>query len=345
MMALLAFLLPGMLLAAKAAEAVKPVPAGHGLPPVTTIAAAAGALIAIIIIFLVFRSLGRKKRAIPVLGNLPRKIGNYRIMRPIGRGGMGTVFLARAPEGRRVALKVPEEGAFIKEENRALFKKEAELQMSMKHANIVQILDFNDGSWESVPYIAMEYVEGTSLSEILGRGNPLPIGKAVDILWQILTGLSAAHRLGVTHQDIKPANIIITRKNKVKIMDFGIAADLFSGGKSQSSQSDFMGSPHYMSPEQIGNKPVDYRTDYYSIGVLAYQMLTGKLPFDGDSPIQIATKHLTEAPPEMRFYSPHLPVRLERLVMQLLEKEPDLRPFNLGTIREVLKEIRKKYPE
>lgn len=316
------------------------IPAGHGNQVLLLASLGIIVLAVAAMLFLFLRKRKPPTRQLALSGNAPGMIGSYKILGELGKGGMGTVYLARSAEGVKVALKVPDASVLTSEQSKALFRKEAELCITMDHKNIVRVFEYNDGSWGSVPYIAMEYVSGTPLSSLMKDGKPFAVKRAVPIIQQVLSGLSYAHKMGVVHQDIKPANIMIT-DGVVKIMDFGIAHDLFAGGKDPGTEGDFIGSPYYMSPEQIGGKDVDYRTDYYSLGILSYQMLTGRLPYEGDNPIQVATKHLTDEPPAMRLYASKLPLKLEKLVLRLMDKNPDRRPFNIGPIREVLRDVMK----
>src|ERR671925_468805 len=201
--------------------------------------------------------------------------GRYMVLRKLGSGGMADVYLAEDQElGRRVALKMLNERHANDDQFVERFRREAQSAAGLNHPNIVSI--FDRGHAEGTYYIAMEYLDGRTLKELLVRNGPTPVPIAIDYARQILGALAFAHRNGIVHRDIKPHNIVVGADGRLKVTDFGIA--------------------QYLSPEQARGAPVDPRSDLYSLGVVLYEMLTGRVPFTGDAPVEIAMKHLSEKP-------------------------------------------------
>jgi serine/threonine protein kinase len=231
---------------------------------------------------------------------------DYNILRLLGQGGMGEVYLAEQLRvGRRlVALKVLNRACSENPELKKRFENEASSAGRIRHRNVVTVYESratNDGQL----YVAMEYVEGVDLGHVIEQRGPLPIEEIVEIVRQTAAGLNAAHKLGIVHRDIKPGNIMLTREDDsgllVKVLDFGIAR--LSEGDAASSQTKtgvVMGTPHYMSPEQAlgrtGDK-IDHRSDIYSLAMVVYQMLTGRVAFESESWIQVMYKHVNDPPP------------------------------------------------
>ncbi len=258
----------------------------------------------------------------------PQKLGRYEVLEEIGKGAMGVVYLARDPLiGRQVALKTFRVGFSAKDQElqqfRSRFVREAQSAGILSHPNIVTIHDVVDeGGADGVCFIAMEYVKGTNLKLMLQRPEPFPTEFLVDIVAQIAEGLDYAHSRGVVHRDIKPANILITQDNKVKITDFGIAR-LDTSNLTMEGQ--LLGTPNYMAPEQIQGKEVDHRADIFSLGVVLYEMITRRKPFQGENLTAVTHKIVHEAftPPEeiVRDLAPGLSAVLNRC----LEKDPNRR--------------------
>ena len=218
--------------------------------------------------------------------------GRYQIQRKLGAGGMADVYLAEDQElGRRVAIKIlngrhANDDQFIER-----FRREAKNAAALNHPNIVSIYD--RGEAEDTYYIAMEYLDGKTLKElIIGRGAA-PINVAVEYARQILSALRFAHRHGIVHRDIKPHNVLVDGEGRVKVTDFGIAR---AGTSQMTEAGSIVGTAQYLSPEQARGGEVDPRSDLYSLGVVLYELLTGKTPFDGETPVEIAMKHLSTAP-------------------------------------------------
>src|SRR5919106_2694998 len=220
--------------------------------------------------------------------------GRYRILRKLGSGGMANVYLAEDEDlGRRVAIKILNERYANDESFIERFRREAKSAAGLSHPNIVSIYD--RGEAEGTYYIAMEVIERRSLKElILTRGDSgLPVHEAIDYTKQILHALRFAHRHGIIHRDIKPHNILVGAENRLKVTDFGIAR---AGPSQMTEVGSIMGTAQYISPEQARGAAVTEASDLYSVGVVLYEMLTGRVPYTGDSPIEIAMKHVNDAP-------------------------------------------------
>lgn len=247
-------------------------------------------------------------------------IGNrYEIIEEIGKGGMAVVYKAKCMVlNRYVALKVlrpefREDKDFIHR-----FKVEAQSAGALSHPNIVSIYDV--GQDGDLDYIVMEYVEGVTLKQYIDAKGIIPWKEAVDYAAQICSGLEHAHKKGIVHKDIKPHNIIITREGTLKITDFGIAK-VMSTSTISTGGAAAMGSVHYFSPEQARGGYIDAKTDIYSLGVLMYEMVTGKLPFDGDSAVAIAMQHIEKEPIPPKTLNPDIPQSLENVILRAMSKE------------------------
>ncbi len=263
--------------------------------------------------------------------------GRYEIIEEIGRGGMAIVYRAKCLVlNRYVAIKVlrPEfrdDAEFIKR-----FKIEAQSAGNLSHPNIVSIYDV--GHEEDTEYIVMEYVEGITLKQYVGAKGVIPWKEAVDYASQIASGLEHAHKKGIVHKDIKPENIIITKEGILKITDFGIAKAVNQGTIHTGGLT--MGSVHYFSPEQARGSSTDARTDLYSLGVLTYEMITGKLPFEGETAISVAMQHIESEPVRPSAFSPNMPKSLETVILRAMKKDPNER-YQSAT--EMLIDLKKVY--
>jgi eukaryotic-like serine/threonine-protein kinase len=244
--------------------------------------------------------------------------GRYRILRKLGSGGMANVYLAEDEElGRRVAIKILNDRYANDELFIERFRREAKSAAALSHPNIVSIYD--RGQAEGTYYIAMEVIEGRSLKELILTRGPLPIGPAIAYTLEILDALRFAHRHGIIHRDVKPHNILIGGE-RLKVTDFGIAR---AGASQMTEAGSIMGTAQYLSPEQARGAPVTASSDLYSVAIVLYEMLTGKVPFSGDSAIEIAMKHLNELPKPPSKIRPEIPEDLDRVVLRALAKAPE----------------------
>jgi eukaryotic-like serine/threonine-protein kinase len=249
--------------------------------------------------------------------------GRYRILRRLGSGGMANVYLAEDEElGRRVAIKILNDRHASDDQFVERFRREAKNAAGLSHPNIVSVYD--RGQAEGTYYIAMEYLEGRSLKEEIVAEGPLPIATAIEITRQILRALGFAHRRGVVHRDIKPHNVMLADAPgdgdpRFKVTDFGISRTTAS---QMTEAGSIVGTAQYLSPEQARGAPVDQRSDLYSVGVVLYELLTGKLPFNGETPLEIAMKHLSEIPKPPSELRPEIPADLDMVVLRALAKDP-----------------------
>jgi predicted Ser/Thr protein kinase len=253
---------------------------------------------------------------------MPKSIGRYEVLEEVGRGSMGVVYKARDPRiGRIVALKTiafsfplgpGEEEEFLQR-----FYHEAQVAGRLNHPNIVTIYDVGERSASGDAYIAMEFVTGTNLHELLAGGGRLPLAQVSDVVDKLAQALDYAHDNGVVHRDIKPANILLTESGQPKILDFGIAR-LSAGGLTRPGK--FFGTPNYMSPEQVTGTEVDGRTDQFSLGVILYQLMTGEKPFVGDSVTAISYQVVNVDPPPPTKLNPALRPPFDRIVRKVLSK-------------------------
>ena len=245
-------------------------------------------------------------------------LGQYRILREIGRGGMAVVYLAEQPSlGRYVALKVlhpylADDATFV-----ARFQREARTAARLQHSNIVTIYEV--GQQGGYYFIAMEYLAGQPLNELIRRQGALPLPRVVHIVQQVATALDCAHSQGFVHRDIKPSNIIVGQGDSVKLTDFGIAKSRLDARLTVSGH--LLGTPYYMSPEQAQGRAVDYRADIYSLGVVCYEMLTGRVPFGGETPV-VLHKHVYERARPATELNRRLPPAVSAAVERALAKQP-----------------------
>ncbi|MFN0196726.1 MAG: protein kinase domain-containing protein [Planctomycetaceae bacterium] len=254
-----------------------------------------------------------------------RVLGEFRLLRRLGRGGMAEVYLAEQTSlKRQVAVKVMRAELLSDEKSLARFKREALAAAGLNHPKIVQV--YTVGEAEGVQFIAQEYVQGMNLRDFISRKGPPEATVAVHILRQVAQALQSAHEAGVIHRDIKPENIMLTRKGDVKVADFGLAQIMErSEGMNLTQEGTTMGTPLYMSPEQVNGKKLDPRSDLYSLGVTCYHMLTGRPPFRGETALSIAVQHLQAEPEELSTIRPDLPSALCDVIQKLMAKDRDRR--------------------
>jgi serine/threonine-protein kinase len=260
----------------------------------------------------------------------------YKILSRLGAGGMADVFLAEDEQlGRKVALKLlyqrfAEDPGFVER-----FRREAQAAAGLQHPNVVSVYD--RGSFDGTYYIAMEYLPGRSLKQLIRQEAPLDPVRAIDIALQILKAARFAHRRGVIHRDLKPHNVIVDDSDNAKVTDFGIAR---AGASDMTETGSIMGTAQYLSPEQAQGHAVSAGSDLYSIGVVLYEMLTGRVPFDAESAVTIALKHVSEAPPPPTVINSSVPPELEQVVMWALNKNPVDRPANADQFITALEQAR-----
>ncbi|NBD13505.1 MULTISPECIES: serine/threonine-protein kinase [Corallococcus] len=274
----------------------------------------------------------------------------YRVEALIGEGGMGKVYRARQLAlDKVVVLKVLRHTLLSDERTVARFQREAKAASRLNHPNSISVLDFGQAD-DGALFIAMEYVAGQDLHQLLSREWPLGEARVVRIVLQILSALSDAHGAGVIHRDLKPENIMVEqRRNEpdfVKVLDFGIAkiTDSQDEGPALTRAGFVCGTPEYMSPEQARGAVLDHRSDLYAVGVILYQLTTGLLPFESDSAVGFATKHLTEEPPPPTRRRPDARISpgMERLILRVLSKDPDDRPANAAAFKTELLAVDKE---
>ena len=247
--------------------------------------------------------------------------GRYRIVRKLGSGGMADVYMAEDQQlGRRVALKVLHRRFAEDEQFVERFRREASSAAGLSHPNVVAI--FDRGEWDGTYYITMELVDGRTLKEIVREKGPAPAAAAVDLTLQILRAARYAHKHGIVHRDIKPHNVLIDQDGRVRVTDFGIAR---AGTSDITETGSVMGTAQYLSPEQAQGRPVDERADLYAIGIVLYELLTGQVPFDADSPVTVALKQVSEMPAPPANLVPSIPPAIDAVVLHALEKDPDRR--------------------
>lgn len=255
----------------------------------------------------------------------------YEILEEIGKGGMAYVYKARCVMlNRIVAIKVLKEEFEGDEEFLQRFNSEAQSAASLTHPNIVGIFDV--GIYNGKHYIVMEYVEGITLKNYIIQNVNLQYEEALDIAYQIADALGAAHDKNIVHRDIKPHNILITEDKKIKVTDFGIART--GTGNTLSTSDDILGSVHYISPEQARGESVDIRSDLYSLGIVMYEMITGKVPFDAETPVAVAMMQIEETAAGISNVDSKMPDTVEQIIFKAMSKDPDLRYQNADDFKE-----------
>jgi len=244
----------------------------------------------------------------------------YRVERRLGTGGMADVFACEDLQlGRHVALKVLHAQLAEDPQVVARFRRESQSAAGLQHPHIVQV--FDRGDWDGIPYMAMELVDGVTLKDVIRDQAPLDPIKTIDQISQVLDALRYAHRRGLVHRDIKPQNILVSPDGELKVTDFGIARAVDDLQMTQTGM--IVGTAHYLSPEQASGQTITPAADLYAVGVVLFEMLTGRLPFDGEQPVAIALKHVNEDPPALSIVNPMVPADLEAVVMRALAKAPE----------------------
>lgn len=261
--------------------------------------------------------------------------GRYEIQELIGTGGMSDVYRAKDNKlNRNVAVKVLKQEFSENRDFVAKFRKEAEAAANLMHPNIVTVYDV--GEENGISYIVMELVDGYTLKQYIEKKSRLTISECISIALPIASGIEAAHNNGIIHRDIKPQNVIISKDGKVKVTDFGIAKTTTSNTIS----SNVMGSVHYTSPEQARGGFSDEKSDIYSLGITLFEMVTGRVPFNGDTTVAIAIKHIQEEMPSPRIYVEDVPISIEQIILKCTQKSPDRRYQKMS---EVIEDLKKAY--
>lgn len=270
---------------------------------------------------------------------LPKQLGEFKLIKKLGKGGMAEVYLAEQTSLRRqVAVKVLLPEYFTDEQYVRRFRHEAAAAGTLNHPNIVQV--YMVGEDQGVNYIAQEYVQGRTLKDYITRKGPMEIKIALHILRQVASALLVASENGIVHRDIKPENILLTSKGEAKVADFGLAQLTLQGERVSLTQPGItLGTPLYMSPEQINGQPLDSRSDIYSFGIMAWHMLGGRPPFAGETAVSIAVKHLNDKAPSLAEFRADLPVSLRDLISRLINKKKEDRPENFRVVVNELKQI------
>jgi predicted Ser/Thr protein kinase len=251
-----------------------------------------------------------------------KQIANYQITEKLGEGGMGVVYKGMDSNlARPVAIKMLSAQLAHDPEIVERFRAEARAQANLSHANLAVLYAFlvEDGT----AFMVMEFVEGQTFEQMIRARGPIPPDVALPLFKQALCGVGAAHRVGIVHRDIKPSNIMLNTQGVVKVMDFGIAKVVGSRGMTRTGMQ--LGTPAYMAPEQIQNRPIDTRTDIYALGITLYQMLSGQLPFQHESDFETMNSHVAATPPPMKQMFAYAPVQYQNVVMKALEKDPNYR--------------------
>jgi len=261
-------------------------------------------------------------------GQIGTTISHYKIIEKLGEGGMGVVFKAEDSTLKRIcALKFLKPYALARDEDRKRFIQEAQAAASLDHPNICTVYEINEAEGESPTdqgrlFISMAYLKGQTVKEKLEKGS-FELNEALDIAIQAGEGLNEAHENGIVHRDIKSANIMVTDKGQTKIMDFGLAQCADTSKLTKTGTT--MGTPAYMSPEQVDGKKTDSRTDIYSLGVVLYEMVTGELPFQGENDMSIMYSILKKSPEPLKKFSPDIPPKLQDVIYRALRKDSSLR--------------------
>ncbi len=257
----------------------------------------------------------------------------YRIKETIGGGGMANVYLARdIILDRDVAIKVLRMDYADDEEFIARFDREAQSATSLSHPNIVSIYDV--GEEDQILFMVMEYVDGMTLKEYIQHYAPLDVQEALDIMKQIADAIAHAHANEIVHRDIKPQNILINTYGQAKVTDFGIAVALSATALTQTNS--ILGSVHYLSPEQARGGMATKKSDVYSLGIVLFELLTGRLPFSGQTPVSIALKHLQDDTPSVKRFNPNVPQSVENIVLRATAKDPFHRYASVYEMEEAL---------
>ena len=267
--------------------------------------------------------------------------GRYQIIEELGKGGMGKVYKVHDTEiNEKVALKLLKPDIAADKKTIERFRNELKFARKIRHKNVCQMYDLNKE--EGIHYITMEYIRGEDLKKLIRKMGSLSPGQTISIAKQVCEGLAEAHKLGVVHRDLKPQNVMVDEEGNARIMDFGIARSIKEKGITGAGV--MIGTPEYMSPEQVEGKEVDQRSDFYSLGTILYEMVTGRVPFEGDTPFTIGIKHKSEEPKDPRELNAQIPEELSRVILRCMEKDKEKRYQSTGEVRSELENIEKGIP-
>ena len=263
--------------------------------------------------------------------------GRYDIQSILGKGGMGIVYKAHDRElDDLVAIKTLRSEVLSADPTLLdRFKQEIRLARRITHPNVLRTHDL--GEWNGLRYLSMEFVKGLTLKHLLESDEILPTPVGLRIAKQVCAGLAAAHEVGVIHRDVKPQNILIEPTGGLKIMDFGIAR--LTEDRGMTATGTVIGTPDYMSPEQARGVPLDFRSDIYSTGIVLYEVFSGSLPFDGDSPLAVVLKHVNEPPPLPQSKNPRIDPKIAVIIIKCMQKEPAARYQSVGELYEALAKV------
>jgi len=265
----------------------------------------------------------------------------YEFIEELGSGGMGKVYKVYDTKIREiVALKVIRPEVASRPQTLARFREEIRLARKIAHKNICRMHDLNEA--EGISFFTMEYIPGEDLKRILRMTGQLSVGRAASIARQVCAGLAEAHRLGIVHRDLKPKNIMVDYEGNIRILDFGLARSVEEKGITAGRA--MLGTAEYMSPEQAEGEKADNRSDIYALGVILFEMVTGRTPFEGDSALSVALKHKTEPPPDPRQFNPAVPERLRQVILKCLEKNKEKRFQTVEELASELETLEKEYP-
>ncbi|MEV5509183.1 protein kinase domain-containing protein [Streptomyces orinoci] len=272
--------------------------------------------------------------------------GRYQLRDLLGEGGMASVHLAYdSVLDRNVAIKTLHTELGRESSFRERFRREAQAVAKLTHTNIVSVFDTGEDTLDgtTMPYIVMEYIEGKPLRSVLdadvAQYGAMPTAKALKITSDVLAALEVSHEMGLVHRDIKPGNVMMTKRDVVKVMDFGIARAMQSGVTSMTQTGMVVGTPQYLSPEQALGRGVDARSDLYSVGIMLFELLTGRLPFDADSPLAIAYAHVQEEPVAPSTINHSIPPAVDALVARALKKNPNERFPSAAAMRDEIERV------
>ena len=267
--------------------------------------------------------------------------GRYQIIDKLGKGGMGQVYRVLDKKlNEEIALKVIKPEIAIDKNTVERFSNELKIARKIGHKNVAKMFDLNEE--KGTHFITMEYVRGEDLKKLIRKMGQLSVGQAIPIAAQICEGLAEAHRLGIVHRDLKPQNVMVDEEGNARIMDFGIARSIETKGITGAGV--MIGTPEYMSPEQVEGKEVDQRSDIYSLGIILYEMVTGRVPFEGDTPFTIGVKHKSEKPKDPKELNAQIPDDVNNVILRCLEKERENRHQSAGELQRELVNIQKGIP-